>query len=112
MFLTVFVAGGWRLSPVVQEKKKELEDFVHKLPLEEVAISETAWSAVLFDLEKSQEIAEFLKEKSARAGDLLAAGAHWSGAGWNTSRASHALQSLTRVPRVSSDLNNYKNTNL
>ena len=89
-----------------------MEDFVHKLLSEEVAISETAWSSVFFDVEKSREIAVFLKEKSARAGDLLAAGARWSGAGWNTSRASHALHSLTGVPLVSSDLDSYKNAYL
>ena len=77
-FLLPAVGG---ISPVVQEKIKEMEDFVHKLLSEEVAISETAWSSVFFDVEKSREIAVFLKEKTARAGDLLAAGARWSGAG-------------------------------
>ena len=67
---------------------------------------------MFFDVEKSREIAVFLKGKTARAGDLLAAGSRWSGAGWNTSRASRALQSLTGVPLVSSDLDSYKNAYL
>ena len=59
------------------------------------------------------ENAEFLKEKVVpKAADVLAAGARWSGAGWNTSRASRALHSLTGVPLVSGDLDSYKNAYL
>ena len=72
-----------------------MEDFVHKLLSEDVAISETAWSSIFFDVAKSREIATFLKDQplttAAKAGDLLAAGARWSGVGWNTSRASRSF---------------------
>ena len=41
--------------------------------------------------------------------ELITAGAHWTGAGWNTSKASKVLYNLTGVPLVTSEFSEYKN---
>ena len=80
-------------------------DFINILQNHEHPDFENAWSGFFLDVSKVQSLPGKISNDETVA--LIAAGQRWSGAGWNTSRASKALYNLTMVPLVKAEWRDY-----
>ena len=59
---------------------------------------EQSWNAFFLDVARVRGLYGVIPPESAQ--ELIAAGQKWAGSGWNTSKASKSLYSLTGVPLV------------
>ena len=66
---------------------------------------EVTWSSFLFNVNMALKLKEKPKEDILA---VLAAGARWSGAGWNTGKASKVLWELSGVGIVRSQIDHYR----
>ena len=82
-------------------------DFIQILQNPDDAAFETTWSTFFLDVNKVRSLAGKITATETAA--IISAGQRWSGAGWNTSRASKALYNLTAVPLVKAEWRDYRN---
>ena len=103
--LLLFVAGcEWILLSLRSTRPMDLVQVLQNPDHQDF---EQAWSSFFLDVNRVQALPGQVTADQARA--LIQAGQRWSGAGWNTSRASKALWNLTGVPLVKAAWMDYRN---
>ena len=69
---------------------------------------QAAWSAFFLNPEQVHELRGLMNHDLAN--QLLAAGANWSGGGWNTGKASKHVHDLLGISLITADFGQYKNS--
>lgn len=85
-----------------------MSEVLQKLLNPDVEGFEDSWNQFFMDVQKVREIGSLLTPQLAQ--QLLVAGQAWKGTGWNTSKASKTLFTLTGVPLVKSTWQDYRNS--
>ena len=74
----------------------------------EKQVYQTSWKEFFYDPAKVCRVKAVIDPQAAA--EVLKAGLDWDGEGWNTALASRRLFELTRVPLVSADFSQYRNS--
>jgi hypothetical protein len=105
LLIAFLSAVGGSYSPVVN-KMQSKEEFLKTLGDGVSEDSHKAWQAFLYNIEQVRLLGDVSTENALL---VIAGGSKWNGSGWTTSRASQRLHSLTQVPLVTAEFNQYRN---